>query len=406
MQEYKSSRIFWLGLGFFSISLVWQLYDYYVPLFLRDFIDSQFLINMVMTLDNILAITLIPYFAALSDRTNNRFGRRMPFLLVGIPLAAIFFSVLPNYQSLAMLVVTLLFLNLSMAVFRAPTVALMPDVTPIPLRSRANGIINFMGGLGAVLALSAGARMYSIYKPFPFYTASFLIVASLIILKLTIKEDSGFEEAKEEKVGIVKSFINLFKSHDKKMISILGAIFLWFVGYQGVLATFSNYAVKHLGITAEKGSFIILFFALFFLLSAIPAGMAGEKFGKKKVIIIGLFILIGSYAVLSLIRTNFDFAGLKYNHLMMIMFAVGGFGWALVNINSYPYVLDGVDPAKTGTYTGLYYFFSSLAAILGPLFMGFFIDIVGFDVMFPIAVVSFIAALGAIMYSGKADANV
>ncbi len=140
--DYKKTFI--LGLGFFAISLTWPLYNYYIPLFLKTYIKSQFWINSIMTLDNILAITLIPVFGSLSDRTNTRFGRRMPYLLIGIPISAILFALLPQYSSFTSLMIILISFNLAMAIYRAPTVALMPDITPRPLRSKANGIINFM----------------------------------------------------------------------------------------------------------------------------------------------------------------------------------------------------------------------------------------------------------------------
>jgi MFS family permease len=214
----------------------------------------------------------------------------------------------------------------------------------------------------------------------------------LILLKFTIKEDDSYENASEEKVSIIRSFKNIAKDENKKSLYLLFSIFFWFVGYQGVLATFSNYAVHHLNVSAKEGSFIILFFAAFFLLSAIPAGMIGEKLGKKKTIVIGLTILIFSYLILSLVKIEYSIGPLHYNHIMMILFAIGGLGWALVNINSYPYIVEGIDEGLYGTYTGMYYFFSSLAAILGPLVMGIFIDIIGFGSMFPVAVIAFVFA--------------
>lgn len=390
--EFNYRKVFLLGLGFFSISLVWQLYDFYVPLFLRTYIDSQFGINIIMTFDNILAVSLIPYFAALSDRTNTRFGRRMPFLLVGIPISAVFFSLLPNFNSFIYLIGVLFLLNLSMAVYRAPTIALMPDITPSEERSKANGIINFMGGLASVLVFSVGAILFEKSQVLPFYIASVLIIISLILLYLFIKEPKVGTKAREDKISIIHSLKEIKDSHNFNSIYILAAIFSWFLGYQGVLATFSNYSVLYLGATPKTGSFIILFFALFFLIFAIPSGYIGSKFGKKKTIEVGIIFLISSFLMLSLIKTDFSLLGLNYNHFMMIFFALGGIGWSLVNINSYPLIIDQAPESEIGTYTGLYYFASSLAAITGPLLMGFFIDIIGFGIMFYIAVATFILA--------------
>lgn len=390
--SFNYRKVFLLGLGFFSISLVWQLYDFYVPLFLRTYIDSQFGINTIMTFDNLLAVSVIPYFAALSDRTHTRFGRRMPFLIIGIPLSAIFFSLLPNFNSMLYLIGVLFFLNLSMAIYRAPTIALMPDITPEEQRSKANGIINFMGGLASVLVFSVGAVLFERSQSLPFYISSALILISLALLYFFIKEPTQGSLAREDKISIINSLREVHASGQYNTFYILGAIFSWFFGYQGVLATFSNYTVLYLGASPKTGSFIILFFALFFLIFAIPSGYVGTRLGKKRTIRYGVTGLTLSFLMLSLVRTDFSFLGLGYNHMMMIFFALGGICWALININSYPLVIDQAPEDEVGTYTGLYYFASSLAAILGPLAMGFFVDLLGFGVMFYVAVASFIVA--------------
>ena len=175
-------KTFVLGLGFFAVSLVWPLYNIYVPIFLRDYLNSQFQINSIMTLDNILAVSLIPFIAAMSDRTKTKYGRRMPYLMVGIPIAAVMFILLPNYWSFLSFMVIITILNFSMAIFRAPTVALMPDITPAPLRSKANGIINFMGGLASVFVLVGGAFLYRLNGNLPFIMTAVLMVLALLIL--------------------------------------------------------------------------------------------------------------------------------------------------------------------------------------------------------------------------------
>jgi MFS family permease len=326
-----------------------------------------------MTFDNILAVSVIPYFAALSDRTRTRFGRRMPFLMIGIPLSAIFFSLLPNFNSLFYLVVVLFFLNISMAIYRAPTIALMPDITPDDERSKANGIINFMGGLASVLVFSVGAILFERSQSLPFFISSGLIMFSLILLFFFIKEPDKGSIAREEKIGIINSIKEIHRSGNHNTFYILGAIFAWFFGYQGILATFSNYTVIFLGAPPKTGSFIILFFALFFLIFAIPSGYIGTKFGKIRTIRYGIAGLALSFLMLSLIRTDFSVMGLSYNHFMMIFFALGGICWALININSYPLIIAQAPEDEVGTYTGLYYFAASLAAITGPLLMGFFV---------------------------------
>ncbi|MDH8678301.1 MFS transporter [Fusibacter bizertensis] len=371
-------KTFLLGLGFFAVSLVWPLYNVYVPIFLRDFLDSQFQINAIMTLDNLLAVSLIPFIASLSDRTNTRFGRRMPFLMIGIPISAIAFVFLPNYTSFLTFMIIITVLNFSMAIFRAPTVALMPDITPAPLRSKANGIINFMGGLASVFVLIGGSFLYKANKNYPFVFTALMMFFALGMLLKYIKEPNIGEKAAEERIGIIKSVKEIIHDHDKSTLFILFAIFFWFFGYQGIEATFSNYCVQLLGLEVSDASLILGFFALSFLAFAIPAGFIGTKIGKRKAILIGLIGDATIFILLSFIGTVIPFNQL----LMMFLMAVGGFFWALININSYPMIVERTSEEKIGTFTGLYYFSSSLAAIFGPLFLGAFVDLIGFSISF------------------------
>ena len=371
-------KTFILGLGFFAVSLVWPLYNVYVPIFLRDYLSSQFQINGIMTLDNILAVSLIPVIAAMSDRTQTKYGRRMPYLMVGIPLAAFAFLLLPNYWSFLSFMVIITVLNFSMAIFRAPTVALMPDITPAPLRSKANGIINFMGGLASVFVLIGGAMLYKLNHNLPFIMTAVLMVLALLMLMRFIKEPEVGERAAEEKVGVLKSVKTIIQDENPSARSILIAIFFWFVGYQGIEATFSNYCVQFLKLDVSDASMILGFFALAFLVFAIPAGFIGSKLGKRRTILIGI---AGDFVVflgLALVGTVIPFS----KPLMMGMMLVGGFFWALININSYPLVVEMTTEEHIGTYTGLYYFSSSLAAITGPLMVGAVVDFMGFGVTF------------------------
>ncbi|MBE0451587.1 MAG: MFS transporter [Clostridia bacterium] len=395
-------KTFILGLGFFAVSLVWPLYNIYVPIFLRDFLDSQFQINAIMTLDNVLAVSLIPFIASLSDRTQTRFGRRMPYLMIGIPLSAIAFVMLPNYSGFFSFMLIITVLNFSMAIYRAPTVALMPDITPAPLRSKANGIINFMGGLASVFVLIGGSFLYKMNKNLPFGLTAVLMLFALAMLIRFIKEPKVGVEAKEDRVNLRASIREIVVDSDKSTAFILLAIFFWFVGYQGVEATFSNYCVQFLGLEVTDASLILGFFALSFLTFAIPAGFIGTKFGKRKTILVGL---IGDTLVfLSLFTIGTIF---PYNKIiMMLLMLIGGFFWALININSYPMVVERTTESKIGTYTGLYYFASSLAAISGPLFIGAFVDIIGFKSMFIITAVSYFIAFLFISKTSKIASSV
>ena len=381
-------KTFLLGLGFFSVSLVWPLYNNYVPIFLRDFFDSQFLINLVMTLDNLLAVSLIPLIASLSDRTHTRFGRRMPYLMVGIPLAAISFIFLPNYTSFLSFMLIITVLNFSMAIFRAPTVALMPDITPAPLRSKANGIINFMGGLASVFVLIGGSILYRTNKSLPFIFTAVLMFFALGMLLKFIKEPNIGEKAAEERISIRASVKAILRDADKSTLYILIAIFFWFVGYQAVEATFSNYCVQFLGLNEADSGLILGFFALSFLIFSIPSGFIGSKIGKRKAILIGLAGDTIIFLLLTLVGTVIPFNQV----LMMGLMMIGGFFWAMININSYPMVVERTTEEKIGTFTGLYYFSSSLAAITGPLILGGIIDLTSFVATFIFTAMAYLVA--------------
>jgi len=389
--NYKKTFI--LGFGFFAISLVWPLYNNYVPLFLGKFINSNTAIGAIMTLDNILAIFLIPYISNLSDNTNTKYGRRMPFILIGLPLSAILFILLPfTTNSFLMMMVVLTLLNFVMAIYRGPTVALMPDLTPQELRSEANGIINFMGGLAAVVVLIGGAYMYKANTGLPFWITGIIMLFSLFMLWRFIKEPVRGEKSAEEKIRVIQSVKEIIKNEDNKTLNVLIAILFWFLGYQGMEAMFSRYAVKYLLVGDGGDSAIILgVFALSFLIAAIPAGFIGTKIGKKKAIIMGLGVNILVFFTLSFMGPDKLIPFSKI--LMMCLFAIGGMFWALVNINSYPYVVDGIDEHKVGTYTGLYYFSASIAAIIGPLIFGGVVDIFGFGSLFLIVVSTFVIAI-------------
>lgn len=388
--DYKKTFI--LGFGFFTTGLVWPLYNVYVPLFLANFFDRQLVINGIMTLDNILAIFLIPVISAMSDRTVTRYGKRKPYIMIGLPISALMFILLPGFShNLLLFMVIITILNFSMAIYRGPVVALMPDMTPPELRSEANGIINFMGGLASVFVLIGGSYLYAANRNLPFMATGVVMVISLVIIMRFIKEPIAYEPAeKKEKIRIFKTIGAVFVAKDQKTIKILFAILFWFIGYQGLEATFSNYAVKYLKLAKHEAGLILGGYALAFLLFAIPSGFIGKKLGKKRAILIGLTVDFFIFIILGLMGP----AGLiPFNKIIMIaLFGIAGIFWAFININSYPYVVQGVSEDKVGTYTGLYYFFSSIAAISGPLIFGIFVDVIGFHVLFYVTAVTFAIA--------------
>ncbi|HSL93654.1 MAG TPA: MFS transporter [Bacillota bacterium] len=386
--DYK--KMFTVGLGFMVITLFWSVYNSYLPLMLRDLlIESRFtslIVGAIMTLDNIAAITLQPYFGARSDLTWNKYGRRMPYILVGMPIAAAFFLLIPVVRTnLTLLVGVVLVANVSMSIFRAPTVALMPDMTPSPLRSKANGVINFMGGLGAIIAYFVLAPLYDKSVYWPFMATGLAMFGVVLLMKRFVRETGSVENRTEDavRVGIIKSLRKVLSDPDKSTRNILLAIFFWFIGWSAVDAFFTTYGVEVWGLEPGRAAFYLGFFSISFLVFAIPSGFIASRFGRRRTITVGV---VG----MGLVLASFTFV----EPLLLVagLLVIGGAFWALVNINSYPMVADMAAEGQIGTYTGLYYFFSSLAAILAPPVAGFFMDILGLGALFAFSTAAFVVA--------------
>ena len=257
MAEKKSLSGYWrttflIGLGFFTMGLMDPLYDNYIPMFLGYYINSSSLVGAVMTLDNILAIFLIPVFSALSDRTRTRIGRRMPYIITLLPLSAIFFALVPfsALESFLFLFVTIFFLNIFKQAVRGPVVALMPDMVPADLRSEANGVINTMGGLATILGTILLARLMDVKINLPgigavdkilaFPVASIFVLLAVVLLFVFVKENKSTvstEEEREEKAKepLLKSLKEIFSEKEKSALFILLSLLCWFIAYQGIL---------------------------------------------------------------------------------------------------------------------------------------------------------------------------
>ncbi|MDD2283295.1 MAG: MFS transporter [Eubacteriales bacterium] len=392
--KFSYGKIFVLGLGFGVISLTWAIYNAYVPLILESLLVGTTYLNttvgIIMTMDNIAAITLIPFIGALSDKTWTRFGRRMPFLMFGIPIAAVFFAAIPYMAtSLWVLIPIIVIMNIAMAAFRAPTIALMPDLTPSHLRSKANGIVNFMGGLGSIVFYGVFTMLFTeekgnIYTDFP--VASIVMIVVLIILMIFIREPrEQLEQSDKKSEGIFSSLMKVFKEKEASTRLLLAAIFCWFIGWNGVETYFTLYGTEIWELTKEAAAQYLTYFSLAFLLMAIPSGFIASAIGRKKTIIVGV---VGMGIMLAVAYT----IGVPWP-MAAILLGCGGIFWALVNINSFPMVADMAPAAKLGLYTGLYYFSSQLAAILAPPVFGFVMDYTSRKAMFPMASLAFVLAL-------------
>lgn len=405
--RFNWPRTFLLGFGFLGVSVIWALYNAYMPIFLQeDFHLSATATGWVMTIDNILAIVLLPFLGALSDRTRTRLGRRRPYILVGSIVAAALFLLIPAARSSGLLwamMVTVSLLNLSMALFRSPVIALMPDITPPRFRSEANGIINFMGGVGSLLAFFGGGPLYDTRQGLPFLVGGLVMLGACLLVVLFIREPAVAEAAgaanarplslaasAKELAGNLKDVF----TGEKSLLFILLAIFCWFVGYNAVETFFTSYAKFHLGLAEKISTQILGYFSAVFMITAIASGFLGGRYGRRNIIRVGLLVVMAVMLSALFIRSRWP---------LTAAFLIGGFGWGLVNVNSLPMVVDMTTLEKVGGYTGLYYFFSQAANIVAPPLAGIFIDWLGYAALMYFAAVMFVAAVIIVSFVRRGD---
>jgi MFS family permease len=385
---------FLIGFGFFTMGLMDPLYDTYVPLFLRRYINSNTLVGGIMTLDNILQLFLIPLIAIWSDRTRTRIGRRMPFIIVMLPLSAVLFALIPSLAaaSLAALIGIIFFFNMFKTSVRGPVVALMPDSIPGDYRSEANGVINMMGGIGLIVSTLVLARFIAANEGLPFFIAAVCIVFATLILFIFVKEKIPEGEEKSEKgEPLLSSLKKIFfkgedspeKRRDSTVLRILISLFFWFMAYEGAKPFLGLYLVEFLGASEGNAALAQGAAGISSVILAIPAGYWAHRFGRRNFI---RFSLIFLGAILFLIPLSGLFT-LKLGpspRLLIFLFLMFLYGavWIGVVVNSFPMLWQMADYENTGVYTGLYYTFSQSAAILAPPITGAVIDFGGYPGIF------------------------
>ncbi len=361
---------FVLGFGFFGISIIWPLFNSFIPPFLEDLGLSAAVIGFILTWDNIINMFVQPWVGERSDHTRSRFGRRKPWLMLGAPIAAVFFLIVPFVrENFVLIALAILGTNIGMALFRSPTIAFLGDLFPSEQRSKANGVINLMGGLGGALALLGGGALYKIGVPLPFIVGSVVLLAAIGIVLLFVREPEQVKTPQQTGNGLVANLREVWASSDRSGVLILLAIFCWFVGWNAMEAFFTLYARNILGIQEGTGAQMLTAFAAALILFAIPSGFIATRFGRRRTILVGLAGMLIGLILGFTVRSS----GL----LLGLLAAMGAF-WALVNINSLPMVYDIGGDKRIGAYTGLYYFASSAAAIAGPILAGGLIDMTNY----------------------------
>lgn len=392
--KLDNKKTIFVGFAFLAISAFWQVYDNIIPLILKYFFQiGDTLSGAIMALDNIFALIMLPLFGAWSDKISHKRGKRTPFIFVGTILAVVFMLILPeaaNGRNLVLFVIALLMTLISMSIFRSPAVSLMPDVTPKPLRSKGNAVINLMGAIGIIMALGlimvlVGEGQTPDYEPL-FIAIAVIMVLSLVVLLLKVDENKMVEERiRTEKEWGISEEEDEDEAGDgklsgpvkKSLIFLLLSVSLWYMAYNAVTTAFSKYATQMWGM--EGGSFAgaLMVASVGALVSFIPVGIISSKLGRKKVILFGVALLAASFFTGFLFKTP-SFA-------INIMFFLVGVAWASINVNSYPMVVEMCKGSDIGKFTGMYYTFSMAAQVLTPVLSGAFLEHVGYWTLFPYA---------------------
>ncbi|HRN67648.1 MAG TPA: MFS transporter [Promineifilum sp.] len=415
LRRFTYSKTFIVGFGFLGISIIWPIFNQYIPLFLQagnPQFEAQLLAEgraipdiagfglgpslalFIMTWDNLINIFLQPWVGARSDRTWNRFGRRKPWILLGLPIAAIGFILLPFAPTALALAAFILITNVGMALFRSPTVAWLGDLFPPDDRSKANGIINLMGGIGSLIAFLGGGYLFNNFgRAAPFIAGAILMVVALLVAVWRVREPRHLVEGDDtEPVRSVMENLRLVAGRaDRGGLYVLLGILLWFIAFNGLEAALSSFAVFSLGIAPGSASIYSASISLSFIVFALPAGLLGTSLGRRKVIMVGLIGLAVLFGV--------AFFLIQGAATFVVVLVVAGLFWAMVNVNSLPLVYDFGDERQIGAFTGLYYFSSQLAAVLGPTLGGIVVDVMGdqYRWMFPFSAIFMALALVVIL---------
>ena len=408
--KLNNKRTVLVGLAFLSICAFWQMYDSVIPLMLtKTFHLHETYSGAIMAADNVLALFLLPFFGTLSDRTTAKTGKRTPYIVLGTAAAVILLNALPlidnSYYAepatgkMIAFVVLLGLLLIAMGTYRSPAVALMPDVTPKPLRSRANAIINLMGAVGGIIYLAVAAVMYPNskvhglehvnYQPL-FIVVAAIMVVSILVMRLTINEPKLVEEnqrleAEHPEWNLAEddgSGHQVLPAAVKRSLAfLLASIALWFIGYNGITTWFTTYVSQVMGQALGGASKCLLIATVGAIISYIPIGVLASKIGRRRTIMGGIVLLAVCFALGYVLTTTYS----SINAIMFIVFALVGLAWAAINVNSLPMVVEMCKGSDIGKFTGYYYTASMAAQIVTPILAGTLMRNISYKILFPYA---------------------
>ena len=406
--KLDTRRTIFVGFAFLSICAFWQMYDNLIPKILTEtFGMGESISGMIMAADNVLALFLLPLFGSLSDKCTSSLGRRRPYILFGTLAAVAVMMTLPvltdSYHAspaawkLVCFIVGLGLLLVAMGTYRSPAVALMPDVTPKPLRSKANAIINLMGALGGILYLiittflyKTTPDVYTSYLPL-FAIVGVIMLGSLAVVMVLVNEpklvqrQQAYEQTHpEDTLTQVTDSGEILPAEVKRSLRfLLVSIALWFIGYNGVTTWFSVYAARSWNMTLGQANTCLTIATAGAIFSYIPVGSVASKVGRRKTIRFGTLLLSGSFFAAFLYTMAFS----AFSPVLYGLFVLVGIAWAAINVNSLPMVVEMCKGSEVGKFTGLYYTFSMTAQIATPIVAGWLLEHVDYKTLFPYAAI-------------------
>ncbi len=406
--KLDTRRTVFVGFAFLSICAFWQMYDNLIPKILTEtFGMGESICGMIMAADNVLALFLLPLFGSLSDKCTSSLGRRRPYILFGTLAAVAVMMTLPvltdSYHAspatwkLACFIVGLGVLLVVMGTYRSPAVALMPDVTPKPLRSKANAIINLMGALGGILYLiittflyKTTPDVYTSYLPLFAIVGGIMLVSLAVVMALVnepklVQKQLAYEQAHpEDTLTQVTDSGEVLPAEVKRSLRfLLVSIALWFIGYNGVTTWFSVYAARSWNMTLGQANTCLTIATAGAIFSYIPVGSVASKVGRRKTIRFGTLLLSGSFFAAFLYTMAFS----TFSPVLYGLFVLVGIAWAAINVNSLPMVVEMCKGSEVGKFTGLYYTFSMTAQIATPIVAGWLLEHVDYKTLFPYAAI-------------------
>lgn len=415
-----------VGFAFLSICAFWQMYNAIIPIILTyTFHMNETISGMIMAADNVLALFLLPLFGGISDRCKCSWGKRKPFILFGtiaavilmifIPLIDNSYYANPSNAKLALFIGVLGALLIAMGTYRSPAVALMPDVTPKPLRSRANAIINLMGALGGILYLVIASVMLNSKEEHENYLPIFLIVAGIMvvavcIVMITVDEKSLNQQMCEYEAGHPEENLIIEDESGNKelppevkrsLIFLLFSVAFWFFAYNAMETWFTTYAKSVWEMTTGQASLCLTVATGGAILAYVPVGSIAAKIGRKKTILIGILLMLVCFVT----ALCFSLLSDSFSPVLYVLFLLVGFGWAGINVNSLPMVLEMCKGSDIGKFTGYYYTFSMSAQIVTPIVAGALMEHIGYKTLFPYAAVFMVIAFITMQFVKHGDSK-